>query len=136
MHYLKRIAIGASDDDGNDSPGPDREKEVYLHSERQAIVRGMTNVANATERIGRQQSKNHDYIHERLTKMQISNVQATSHLTGIIRELSNLVQETKGTILRRLNSVNLRVARVENAFEQADLLIIPEDERMIDEEES
>ena len=59
-------------------------------------------------------------------------------LTGVandLRQLSDDGKDSKATVLRRINSVNLRVARLEDAFEQADLLVIPEDERFFDKEE-
>ena len=61
-------------------------------------------------------------------------VAADTGVANDLRQLSDDQKDSKAAALRRVNSVNLRVDRLEHAFEQADLLVIPEDERFFDKE--
>ena len=134
-HASANTVGGASDDDARPTPGPAREKGYYLPSEHAGIARGLANVANTTDRTRVHVVDQLRTLNERLNGMFAFSVRSFTGVANDLRQLSDDGKDSKATVLRRINSVNLRVARLEDAFEQADLLVIPEDERFFDKEE-
>ena len=134
-HAPANTAGGASDDDARPTPGPASEKGHYLPSEHAAIARGLANIANVTDRNRTHLVEQLRTLNERLNGMFAFSVRSFTGVANDLRQLSDDGKDSKATVLRRINSVNLRVARLEDAFEQADLLVIPEDERFFDKEE-
>ena len=134
-HTPANTAGGASDDDARPTPGPASEKGHYLPAEHAAIVRGLAHVATTTDRNRTHLVKQLRTLNERLNGMFAFSVRSFTGVANDLRQLSDDQKDSKAAVLRRVNSVNLRVARLEHAFEQADLLVIPEDERFFDKVE-
>ena len=109
------------------SRGPDRENYGWGDQKRlEALNKILTNLGNGQAGAFRAFSRGQGDVNERMSKLVL--LTHAGHETTI--KLLTEISEQQGAVLRRQNSINLRLARMEQAFEDCDILVIPEDERM------
>ena len=113
------------------SRGPDRENygwsdDKRLESLNKILANIGTGQAGAFQRFYRGQED----VNDRMTKLIV--LTHAGHETTI--NLLKQISEQQAAVLRRQNSINLRLARVEESLEDCDILVIPENERTFDQE--
>ena len=109
------------------SRGPDRDNYGWSDQKRlEALNKILTNLGNGQAGALQRFSRGQEDVNDRMNKLTL--LTHAGHETAI--KLLTELSEQQGALLRRQNSINLRLARMEQAFEDCDILVIPEDERM------
>ena len=109
------------------SRGPDRENYGWGDQKRlEALNKILANIGTGQAGALRAFSRGQEDVNDRMNKL--IGLTHAEHDTAI--KLLTALSEQQAAVLRRQNSINLRLARMEQAFEDCDILVIPEDERM------
>ena len=116
---------------GHMSRGPDRENYGWGDQKRlEALNKILANIGTGQAGALRAFSRGQEDVNDRMSKLIV--LMCTGHNTEI--KLLTELSEQNGIMNRKMNSVLLRIARMEESLEDCDILVIPEDERTFDQE--